>query len=158
MFTILSLGCIEQTAKNGDTVSVVYGAYHNNNTLIDDNNGEPLQFTIGNGEVVNGFNYAVIGMKVGQTKTVTVAPDEGYGLYYPSRITQESVENLEKVGINASIGSVVYATMDNNRERGVIIDNNGTNVLIDFNHPLAGKTLVFKIRLVSIDAHAGNAI
>lgn len=158
MFTVIILGCAEQTVKNGDTVSVGYSAYYSNSTLIDNNNGAPLQFTIGNGEVVNGFNYAVIGMKVGQTKNVTIMPNEGYGLYYPSKQVEDSVENLEQAGLNTTLGSVVYATIDNNRERGIIVANNGTDVTIDFNHPLAGKILMFEIKLLSIDAHAGNAI
>ena len=163
LFTLLAiavviLGCTGQTAKNGDSVSVTYSVSHEDGTLIDNNNMQPLNFTIGNGEVIKGFNYAVIGMTVGETKKVTVTPAEGYGPYDDSKITIDSVANLEKSGINATNGSVVYAAMGQNRERGVIIDTNGTHVLIDFNPPLAGKTLLFEIKLVGILNHAGNAI
>lgn len=158
VFVILVMGCTGQTAKNGDTVSVAYSAYDEKGVLIDDNLGQPLLFTIGNGEVVKGFNYAVIGMKPGDTKKVTVNPEEGYGIYDNSKLMIESVSELEKAGLNASIGSIVYATIDQSSRRGVIKDNNDTHALIDFNHPMAGQKLVFDIRLISIESHAGNAI
>lgn len=155
---VLSLGCTKQVAKNGDTVSVVYRASYQNGTLIDDNNGEPLEFIIGSGQVVSGFNYAVLGMKLNQEKTVTLPPEQAYGAYDESNKIIELAEVINESGVSADIGSVVYATVNKNRLRGVITDNNGTHVLIDFNSPLAGQTLVFYIKLVGITSHAKDAI
>ena len=155
---IFILGCTAQTAQNGDLVSVLYNASYENGTVFDNNDGKPLNFTIGNGEVIKGFNYAVIGMKVNNEKKVTIEPSDGYGLYDSSKIKATTVKSLEDAGVTPANGTVVYATMNKNLERGVIINTNGTYAWVDFNQPLAGKTLVFDIQLLNINSRAGNAL
>lgn len=155
---LLILGCTAETAKNGDSISVLYNVSDDNGTLVDDNNNAPFNFTIGSGAVIKGFNYAVIGLAVGDKKTVTIPYDEAYGAYTSSKVKVATIKNMEDSGITPDVGTVVYETVNKNRERGVITANNGTHVLVDFNHPLAGKTLVFQIKLISINSHSGNAI
>lgn len=158
LVVLLILGCTAQTVKNGDSVSVTYNVSDENGTLLDNNNNEPFNFTIGGGAVIKGFNYAVIGMAVGDKKTVTIPYEEAYGGYVPSKVKITTVQNMEDTGITPDVGTVVYATVNQNRERGLVTENNGTHVWVDFNHPLAGKTLVFQIQLMSINSHSGNAI
>jgi FKBP-type peptidyl-prolyl cis-trans isomerase 2 len=157
-FSILILGCTGQTTKNGDNISVLYNVTDENGVLIDDNKGEPMTFMIGNGEVIEGFNYAALGMTIGETKQFTVTPEQGYGLYDASKLRMATIESMNDAGVNPENGTVVYGEINKNRERGVIINNNGTHVWIDFNHPLAGKTLMFNIELKSINTRAGNAL
>jgi len=135
-------------AKDGDTVKVDYTGRFTDNTIFDSSKKAgrtPLEFTIGDGGMIKGFNDAVIGMKVGETKTVTLAPEQAYGVSDPKNIISIDANkfaqfNSLQVGMEVSGGS--YA--------GIVIEKNDTNALIDFNHPMAGKTLIFEITLIEI--------
>ncbi len=97
---------------------------------------EPLEFKVGAGQVVPGFDKSVLGLKVGEEKTVTFPPKEGYGEKDPQLIVNVSADNFEdKSGIK--VGAQVYAPSG----------QPGTITTVDFNHFLAGKTLTFKVIL-----------
>ena len=138
-------------AENGDTVQVGYTGKLADGTVFDSSlEGEPLEFTLGAGEVIPGFEKAVLGMKVGEKKTVTIPVNEAYGpprdeliVEVPrdelsSSITPQVGMRLQQVGTD---GSVIIA---------VITKVSDATVTLDANHPLAGKDLTFEIELVSI--------
>ncbi len=130
----------------GDNVSVYYQLSFTNGTVYQSNfNGTPLSFAVGSGQVISGFDKAVIGMKVGETKTVTLPPDEAYGNTNQSLIV--TVPKSEFGNASVSVGEKVQASTG---AVGVITSLNDTNVTVDFNPPLAGKTLVFEIKLLNI--------
>lgn len=142
----LEYSVINASAAVGDTVSVYYTGSFTNGTVFGTNvGGTPLNFTIGAGQIIPGFNDAVIGMHVGQTKNVTIPPSEGYGYVNQSKIISVPISdfgsNVPKVG-----GLVATST----GIEGEVTAVNTTNVTVDFNSPLAGKTLLFSIKLLAI--------
>jgi peptidylprolyl isomerase len=138
-------------AKSGDTVKVDYTGKLADGTVFDTSVGkQPLEFTIGSGQVIPGFDKAVTGMKVGETKTVTIPVDEAYGqrrddLIYVvdrSRLPQDTEPQVgQQLRATGADGSSVIMT---------IIEVDETTVTLDANPPLAGKDLTFEIKLLEI--------
>ncbi|SFR65246.1 FKBP-type peptidyl-prolyl cis-trans isomerase [Halogeometricum limi] len=109
----------------------------------------PLQFTVGRGEVIDGLDRAVRGMEPGEEKTVTVPPEDAYGEYDEDRVRRYDPEAFEEmVGEPPRIGDHVRAQNDLHGDVTAVSED---GVEVDFNHELAGKTLVFEIRLVSVE-------
>lgn len=138
-------------AKQGDTVKVHYTGKLEDGTIFDtSSNRDPLEFTIGNGEIIPGFEEAVIGMSPGETKTVKVPANKAYGPHHKEMVVTVSraqfPENLSpQVGqmleVRQSDGAVIVVT---------VADVTDESVTLDANHPLAGKELIFDIELVEI--------
>ncbi len=135
---------------DGDNVSVYYTGSFTNGTVFSTNIGQqPFNFTVGAGEVIQGFDQAVIGMSAGQNKTVTIPPQEGYGLVNQSLIVTVPLTVFGNSTV--SVGAPITASDgDGGVKQGVVTSINGTNATVNFNSPLAGKTLVFTIRVVTI--------
>lgn len=152
----------KMVVKNGDSIAVDYVGTLEDGTLFDTSVKEraskagklmpgrdysPLSFTVGAGEMIAGFDKAVVGMKVGETKTVRLAPADAYGEKNPAMVQEVPVSVLEKAGLrNVSVGMKLAA---NGMPATVTRVSNG-NATIDFNHELAGKTLVFEITVRKI--------
>ena len=137
--------------KTGDTVQVHYtGKLETGEQFDSSRERDPLQFTLGNGELIPGFENAVIGMKVGDEKTVRIPSNEEYGPYMEEMkmvIDRAKMpEDLElKIGLNLTLrGS------DERKLNVKIVDVAENTVTMDANHPLAGKDLLFDIELVKI--------
>ncbi len=107
---------------------------------------EPLSFTVGSGQVVPGFDKAPVGMNVGEEKTVVLTPSEAYGEKDPQAVVEVPLSMFD----NSSAPQVGLQVMSPQGYPGVITKVEGQNVTVDFNHPLAGKTLTFKIILREI--------
>ena len=108
----------------------------------------PLSFTVGRNEVIEGLDGAVVGMTAGEEATVTVPPEEGYGQYDPERVREYDVEAFEAmVGRTPEIGLHVEARNDLHGDVTAVV---GDTVEVDFNHELAGRTLVFELRLLEV--------
>jgi FKBP-type peptidyl-prolyl cis-trans isomerase 2 len=149
-----------RVAKNGDTVSVDYIGKFENGTLFDTSvkseaqkaglplrpSYSPLEFKVGAGQMIAGFDEAVVGMKEGEEKNVTLPPEKAYGQRRDDAIISIP---LEKIGNSSAIkvGSHLYAQ---NGASGVVTEIKGGNATVDFNSEMAGKTLVFTIRMVKI--------
>jgi FKBP-type peptidyl-prolyl cis-trans isomerase 2 len=134
------------TVAVGDSVSVYYTGSFTNGTIFNTNrNGTLFNFTVGANQVIPGFDNAVIGMSKGESKTVTVPPAQAYGYVNQSLF---AAAPLSAFGANAPvIGEIVTTSRG---LHGLVTAVNATNATIDFNPPLAGKTLVFNITVVSI--------
>lgn len=139
-------------AKEGDSVNVHYRGKLDDDTEFDSSYGsEPLEVVLGKGEVIPGFEEAIIGMYVGDKVTVEIPPEEGYGdpmddLYL------EIPRNDIPADIKPEIGQGVTLQTDEGPLDAVIVNITDEVVVIDANHPLAGETLIFDIELVSIKA------
>lgn len=159
---LLFTGCTAQkeTAKLNDTVKVHYTAALASDGKVFESslNGNPIQFVVGSGQLIPGFDRAVVGMSPGENKTVTIPADQAYG---PKR--QELINTLDKEQVRAILPESEQATWDPKpgdaikymRKDGVagyvfIVGANQTTVTLDENHPLAGQDLVFTIQLVEI--------
>ncbi|MBA3827393.1 MAG: peptidylprolyl isomerase [Taibaiella sp.] len=140
-----------QQVKNGDTVSVHYHGKLNDGSTFDSSEGrEPLEFTVGSGQVIKGFDDAVIDMKPGDKKTVNIPVDQAYGqpnddmvMEYP--ITDFPADMKPEVGMELQMSD-----NDGNVFPVVITDVLEDSVVLDANHPLAGEDLIFDIELVSV--------
>lgn len=149
VYFVLVAGVGQAAAAAGDTVSVYYNGTYTNGTVFDSNfGGQPLNFTVGAGQVIPGFNSAVIGMKVKQTKSVTIPPSEGYGEVNSSLIISVPLSVFGNE--TAKVGMIVTQQSSGHQVEGVITAINATDAKVNFNPPLAGKTLDFKIEVLSI--------
>jgi peptidylprolyl isomerase len=138
-------------AKYGDTVKVHYTGKLEDGTVFDTSTErEPLQFTLGEGQIISGFEQAVVGMNPGESKTTKVLADEAFGPHIKEMVLvverNQFPEHLEpKLGqrlqIRQADGQTIRITVTNISE---------SNVTLDGNHPLAGKDLIFDIRLIDI--------
>lgn len=135
----------ERVAKDGDSVAVHYRGTTDDGVEFDSSRGrDPLEFVVGAGQMIAGFDAAVHGMAVGDTVTVRLEPAEAYGERDESMILEfpasEAPEGL-KVGDPVSL---------NNGARAVVLEVTDEIVRIDANHQLAGEALTFEIEMVSI--------
>ncbi|ABR56904.1 FKBP-type peptidyl-prolyl cis-trans isomerase [Methanococcus aeolicus] len=146
---------------NGTIVSVDYIGKFENGTIFDTSieqvakeaniynpqrNYKPIEFTIGKGQMIKGFENAVLNMSEGEEKTIILPPNEAYGEINKSYIVPYPIEIFNNTNITPKKGMRLYI-------RGApvkIAEVNETTVLLDFNHPMAGKTLVFDIKLINI--------
>jgi len=134
------------TAGESDTVKVHYTLRLDDGTEVDSSvGGDPLKFTIGNGDVIPGFEQAVIGMKIGEKKTVTIPAEDAYGLY-----DDELIIDIERSEISGDTVPEVGMQLYSNGQYYPIIAVSDTTVTIDKNHKLAGEDLTFDIELVEI--------
>ena len=138
-------------AKNGDTVQVNYTGKLADGTVFDSSVGrEPLEFKLGANQMIPGFEKAVLGMKVGEKKAVTIQAEEAYGQYRPELTAQIPRTQLAS-GVTPQVGQQLQSKRDDGSIVIVFITAVSDNtVTIDGNHPLAGKKLTFEIELVKI--------
>lgn len=138
-------------AKSGDAVKIHYDGFLDDGTLFGSSRGEkPVEFTIGAGEVIPGFENAVINMEEGDTKTVTISPEDGFGRYKEALIKTISTSKLPS-NIEPKVGKVLVLRADaENDVRATIRDVTEKEVTLDVNHPLAGKELKVEIELLEI--------
>lgn len=138
-------------AKHGDTVRVHYTGKLADGTIFDSSlNEEPLEFRIGEGQVIPGFEEAVIGMNPGQSKITKVRADKAYGSY-----REDMVLVMDRNQLPAHIQPEVGQQMEMRHEDGqvfvvTVTDVSESSVTLDANHPLAGKDLRFDINLIEI--------
>ena len=138
-------------AKVGDTVTVHYTGRLDDGTVFDSSvNRDPLQFTIGQGELIPGFEQAVVGMSPGESKTETIPFERAYGPY-----REEMVIEVDRQQIPSEIEPAVGQQLQVREETGAVIpvvitDVTDESITLDANHPLAGEELTFDIQLVSI--------
>jgi peptidylprolyl isomerase len=139
-------------ARNGDMVTVEYTGSLTDGTVFDTNvNGTPLTFIIGQGRVIQGFEEGVTGMTPGETKTVNIPVDKAYGPYNNSLVHVVNRSTLPS-NVTLEVGGVYTITRrpDGALARVKIINVTPTTITWDENHALAGKDLVFTIRLIDI--------
>lgn len=136
--------------KKGDKIKVDYKGTLEDGTVFDDStNHGPLEFIVGNGQLIKGFDDAVLGMNLGDEKTIKLPPSEAYGDHNP-----ELIRKMPKQGLpnEAKEGMIIGVRLANGAQIPAKIIKIGNDfVEIDFNPPLAGKTLNFKIKIVNIN-------
>jgi len=139
------------TAKAGDSVRVHYTGTLDDGTVFDSSTGgEPLAFTLGSGQVIEGFDHAVMGMNVGESKKITIQPDQAYGDRVDA-LVQTVARNQVNLGVEPEPGmEVSMQTSDGTVIPLLITEVTEAAVTFDANHPLAGETLNFDLTLVEI--------
>jgi peptidylprolyl isomerase len=153
---VLMAGCTrsnsEAQAKDGDTVKVQYTGKLEDGSIFDTSvGGDPLEFTLGQGQLIPGFEKAVIGMKVGESKTVNIPVDDAYGPYRDDLVAVVGRDKLPE-GMDPVVGQQLQITQaDGSIIIVKVIEVSETTITIDANHPLVGKNLIFEIKLVEIE-------
>ena len=138
-------------AKSGDTVKIHYTGTLDDGTEFDSSAGrEPLEFALGGGQVIAGFDNAVDGMSVGESKTVTIPPGEAYGDRH-----EQLVQEVPKTSLPDDMQPAVGMQLQSQSPDGqimnlVIAEVADESITVDANHPLAGQALTFAIGLVEI--------
>jgi FKBP-type peptidyl-prolyl cis-trans isomerase 2 len=143
-------------AKAGDTVRVHYEGQLSDGTIFDSSlEREPIEFILGQDTVIPGFEQAVIGMEVGESKDVSIPPEDGFGEY-----SKDLVVNIEKSilppDINPELGMQLEVSSEEEEEEEetprvfTIADIAEDSITLDGNHPLAGAEIAFKIELLEI--------
>lgn len=132
-------------AKSGDTVSVDYTLSTSGGNILDTSAGRPpIRFILGSGEVIPGLDQAVLGMSLGESKTVLIPPALAHGHHRPERVLhfKRDAVPFETRAHSLQMRSDLFTTTES---ADLIVTE-------DYNHPLAGKELTFEITLVSIEA------
>jgi len=137
-------------AKQGDTVEVHYTGKLENGELFDSSsNTEPVQFTIGAGEVMPGFEEAVVGMSPGESKTWKVDSDKAFGPHHETMVVTVEREKLPQ-DMEPKVGQVLQAGSGEKSVSVRVVEISGDRVTLDANHPLAGRDLLLDIKLEKI--------
>ncbi len=151
----------EDGISNGDTVKVNYTGSFENGEVFDSSieekakgsenynpqrKYEPMPVKVGVGQLIKGFEKALVGMKIGEEKEVTIPPEEAYGNVDPNRVQTVPMNAFEEAKISPEVGLV----LNTGGGIGKITKVNSDDVEIDFNSPMAGKTLVFNIKVEEI--------
>lgn len=136
-------------AKNGDNVRVHYTGKLEDGTEFDSSREkDPIEFTVGSGGLIPGFENSIVGMQVGDKKTITLQPEEAYGEKNHGLVVEIEKENFPP-DITPEVGMPLQVKQsDDNIINVMVTDITENSVTIDANHPLAGKSLVFDIELV----------
>jgi len=138
-------------AKMGDTVKVHYNGKLDTGVLFDTSEGsDPLQFELGSGSLIQGFEEAVVGMTPGESKTVQIPPEKAYGKYRDDRIFKIEKENLPDDIVPAEGMTLEVCASNGVMVPVQITEIEGSTVTLDANHPLSEQTLTFEIKLVEI--------
>jgi peptidylprolyl isomerase len=140
-------------ASTGDTVHVHYRGTLNDGTEFDSSAGrDPLQVTLGQGQVIPGFENALMGMAEGDTKTVTLPPEEAYGEKQPGLV--HAVERSQiPPEIQLEVGGMLSASDPQGRQMQLtVVALEGDTVTLDANHPLAGQALTFELTMAKVAA------
>lgn len=151
LLVILVSGCVNQMViENGDQVSLEYTGTLADGTVFDSNVGKSaLTFTAGAGQMIAGFDSAVIGMVMGQEKTFTLPPEQAYGNRREELVQKINLSELKAaIGMDPAVGMSLSAS---NGMQGIVTNISEGIVSVDFNHELAGKSLTFKIKILEIN-------
>jgi FKBP-type peptidyl-prolyl cis-trans isomerase 2 len=142
-------------AEKGKKVTVHYKGTLEDGSVFDSSEGkDPISFEIGGKQVVPGFENAVEGMKVGEKKSVTLEPKDAYGDPNPQLKQEVPMDALKQSGITPEEGMVLgiqHPQMPGQQLPAKIVEVKEETVLMDLNHPLAGKKLTFDVELVSVE-------
>lgn len=138
--------------KNGDSVKVHYIGTLNDGNEFDNSykRGSTLDFQVGGGQMIKGFDEALVEMEVGEKKTINLKPDNAYGPRREEAIMAVSKENFPP-DFEAKEGEMVQGRTEMGQPiNALIIEVQEKDVILDMNHPLAGEELNFEIELVEI--------
>ncbi len=143
----------DEVVKSEDKVGVLYKGTLNDGSVFDENTEDkPLEFTAGKGMVIKGFDDAIMGMKVGESKTFTVLAAEAYGeIKEEAKAEVPKTQLPEEIRKNVTKDQMLGVQTPQGMMQVKVLEVGEENVTIDLNHPLAGKDLTFEIKVLSIN-------
>ena len=137
--------------KNGDSVSVNYTGRLEDGTIFDTSiqeGREPLTATLGQGQLIPGFENGLIGMSIGEKRTIEISPEQAYGEINPQLVSEVP---LTQVPEGVKVGDQLQGQNQYGPVNVVVREVNESTVVLDMNHPLAGKKLIFDLEVVSMN-------
>jgi peptidylprolyl isomerase len=139
---------MSEVIKAGDTITVNYTGKFEDGTVFDSSEGkQPLKFTVGSGQLIKGFDEAVVGMKQGEKTTITLPPEEAYGVRHEGMIIDIPKAQIPE-DMKLEVGMRLHLRDPNgNPVPAVVAEITEEAVKMDANHPMAGKTLIFDIEI-----------
>ena len=138
--------------KKGDKVKIEYEGTLDDGTVFDssEKHGQPLEFEIGSGQVIPGFENAIIGMEKGKEKKIKIKPEEAYG-EYKEELKKDIPRSIFPKEMELKPGKVVGLQTSEGMKIGAVIKEvKKDDVVVDLTHPMAGKTLNFRIKVLEI--------
>lgn len=140
-----------KVVTEGNMVKVNYTLTVDENVVDSSQKGKPLEFQVGSSQVIPGFEEALVGMKVGEKKSFELSPDKGYGHEDPRGIQTVSKDKMPP-DIKPEVGMTLHAQMPNGQPMPMrIIEVNEDTIVVNLNHPLAGRTLNFDVEVIEIN-------
>ncbi|NLC70175.1 MAG: peptidylprolyl isomerase [Desulfuromonadaceae bacterium] len=139
-------------AKNGDSVKVKYTGRYEDGSVFDssDEHGKPLEFVLGQGQMIPAFEKGVLGMALNETRTIEVLPEEGYGAYREDLVVDIDRAHLpEEMELEAD-RFIEWMQPDGQIGLAKILEVGEDSVKVDTNHPMAGRKLIFEVTLLQI--------
>jgi len=138
-------------AKNGDKVKVHYTLKDTNGKVVESSvNSIPIEFTLGEGKVIAGFEKNIIGMEPDETKTVTIPPEDAYGTREEKKVFEYDKKNAPG-DFEPQIGQSIQMHRPDGKSLVVtVLSRTDKGFMMDANHPLAGKELIFDLELIEI--------
>ena len=142
---------MSEVVKQGDTVKVHYTGKLLDGSVFDSSEGrDPLEFTVGAGQMIAGFDKGVVGMALDEQKEITIPPEEAYGIYDPAKIIEVPNDQFpEDLTLEVSM-QISASQPDGSAIQFTVKEIGEQNETLDGNHFLAGKDLIFSVTLVSI--------
>ena len=139
----------ELTIGPGRKVTMHFAIKLEDGQIIDTNfDKNPVEFEVGDGNIPEGFEAALTGLKVGDHVELTIAPERGFGQHNPSNIQRMKRSDFKDMDLEP--GLVVSFQEPGGEIPGVVVEFDDANVSVDFNHPLAGKTLTFEVKVLEV--------
>ena len=136
--------------NSGDSIKVHYeGRFENGEVFDSSRESDPIEFVAGSDQLIPGFSNGVIGMEVGDKKTLTIAAADGYGEHDPQGVQKAELSMMPE---DVKVGDRLQAESGENKFLVEVTAIEGDEVTLDANHPLAGKTLVFDVEIIGIDS------
>jgi FKBP-type peptidyl-prolyl cis-trans isomerase SlyD len=142
------------TVQNGANVSIEYTLKDEGGKVLDTNKGKsPLTFTQGQQQIIRGLERELVGMRTGDEKQVVVKPEDAYGQVVPNAQTEVPKDAIPKEGLK--VGTPLMARSGSGESRPVVVKEiKDSTVVLDLNHPLAGKTLFFDVKVLGVQPPA----
>ncbi len=139
----------ELTIDQGRKVTMHFAIKLTDGQIVDSNfEGAPVEFEVGDGNIPEGFEAALTGLKVGDHLDLTIDPERGFGQHNPSNIQTMKRSDFKEMELEP--GLVISFQEPGGELPGVIVEFDDERVEVDFNHPLAGKTILFEVQVLNI--------
>ncbi|NRP35598.1 FKBP-type 16 kDa peptidyl-prolyl cis-trans isomerase [Marinobacterium sp. xm-d-579] len=139
----------ELTIEQGRKVTMHFAIKLTDGQIVDSNfEGSPVEFEVGDGNIPEGFEAALTGLKVGDHLDLTIDPERGFGQHNPSNI--QTMKRSDFKDMELEPGLVISFQEPGGELPGVIVEFDDERVEVDFNHPLAGKTILFEVQVLNI--------
>lgn len=138
--------------QKGDTIKIEYVGKYEDGSVFDssEKQGQPLQFTVGNGQIIKGLDDAILGMEEGDQKEIEINPQDGYGEHNPDLVQKVPRDKFPQE-MDVQPGTVFEAGLPSGETVPAnVVDVDDEGVSVDLNHPLAGKKLNFSVKVVEI--------